>query len=195
MILDSSFLDFFKRFKHLQLSDLMQLYKLSSIRHFKSGEIIAEQGTYYLFTLGILKGIIRTFILQENGEEKTVRFAMEHDFTGCAHCILKGEISQENLHAVEDCMVLLFDVERLKKLTDTNIRIAKLWNDSVSDAMLDTVDRIKYFVTMNPEQRYRNILQTKSELLHRVPQKYLASYIGVTTVSLSRIRSRVSGMS
>lgn len=190
--MDNQVIEFFKRFGFLRLDDLIEIYKLSSLKSFKEGEVIAEKGQVYNYTIGIRKGIIRTYVLTPGGEEKTVRFAKEGDFTSCANSFLLDQASTEYLMAVEDCKVILMDHKRLKTLGKDNIRILRLINEATADAFSDAVGRIEFFVTLNPEERYTYLLQHSPDLLSRVPQKYLASFIGVTTVSLSRIRSRLS---
>lgn len=138
------------------------------------------------------KGIIRTYVLSPQGEEKTVRFAKEGEFTSCLESFAGENPSTEFLEVVEDCKVILLDVHRLKRVAQHNIRLLRLLHEGTTEVLIEAVRRIEFFTTLNPEERYRFLLAGNPELLHRVPQKYLASYIGVTTVSLSRIRSRVA---
>jgi CRP-like cAMP-binding protein len=176
----------------LELKDLVDLYKTTSFTSYKKGGIIAKKGQVFPYVIGIRKGVIRTYILKEDGEEKTIRFAKENDFTTCALSMLKNQPSTEYLDALEDCKVILFDSEKIRKLTAKNIRILRLWNELVMEAFLESIHRIEFFVTLSPEERYRHLLESSPDLIIRIPQKYLASFIGVTTVSLSRIRSRVA---
>ena len=67
-----------------------------------------------------------------------------------------------------------------------------LYSEGLADAFLEAADRVRFFTLLTPEERYIKMLEESPKLVQRVPQKYLASYIGVTTVSLSRIRKRVS---
>jgi CRP-like cAMP-binding protein len=189
---ESSFIDLFKKFKFLQLRDLHALYKISKMTTIKAGEIILRDGEYYPYIIGIIRGSVRTYVLQSNGEEKTVRIAMEKDFTGAASSLLKGEPSEEFLQAVEDCTLILIHAERMKEMGLENINLLRLWNEAVMDAFYEATHRILFFVALNPEERYRQILIETPQMILRVPQKYLASYIGVTTVSLSRIKARVA---
>ncbi|GAB2502290.1 Crp/Fnr family transcriptional regulator [Algoriphagus taiwanensis] len=172
------------------MEDIFDLYKISSFKSYKSGEMIAKEGDYFDFALGILKGAIRTFVHQSNGEERTVRIALEKDVTACSNCLLKGEKSFEYLEAVEDCLVIQVNTKKLKELCQNNIRLLKFWNDNISEAFHEAVHRIMFFQVLTPEERYFTLLEENPELILRIPQKYLASYIGVTTVSLSRIRNR-----
>jgi CRP-like cAMP-binding protein len=129
--------------------------------------------------------------MSTNDEEKTVRFAKEKDFTTCSKSFLNNEPSTEYLQAIEDTKVIIFETAKLKKYTLENIRLMRFWNDALSKTLNDAVERVEFFVSLTPQERYEELLRKAPDLIHRVPQKYLASYIGVTTVSLSRIRSRL----
>ena len=103
---------------------------------------------------------------------------------------MQGENSNEYLHAVENCKVIAINTEKLQELSNDNIRILRLSHEGLKEAFLEAINRIEFFTTLTPEARYETLLKQSPELIQRVPQKYLASYIGVTTVSLSRIRNR-----
>lgn len=189
--IDPSFLDFFKKFKGLNLKDIYDLYKISKLIKVKSGEHIVRSGDMYPYSLGVLKGVVRTYVITTAGEEKTTLLTSERKFTGAANCILYDQPSFEFLEAVEDCRLIAVNMREFRNLTQDNIRLLHLFNDNILEAFGEAIHRIQFFVTLNPEERYLQILDEAPELINRVPQKYLASYIGVTTVSLSRIRSRI----
>lgn len=182
--------DFFKEYHFLKLADLAALYKITSLKTYPTGTLIARQGQTFHFTIGIRQGIIRTYILMPNGDERTVRFAREGHFASCSRSLLHNQPSNEFLEVVEEAKVILIDTTKLKELTHNNPQLLRMWSLALSAAFSDSIERIEFFTTLNPEERYRYILRESPELIHRVPQKYLASYIGVTTVSLSRIKSR-----
>lgn len=188
--MEIAFLDFFEKFKHLKMGDLKSIYSISKLRSFRAGDLIASEGDEFHYCLAILKGMIRTYVLHDSGKERTTRIVREKSFAGCASCLFGKGPSTEYLEALEDTWVVAIDVKQLKQLADTNIRLMKLWSEAVSEELILAVDRIQFFVMLTPEERYAQLIKESPVLLNRVPQKYLASYLGVTTVSLSRIRSR-----
>jgi len=190
--MDSFFSDFFTQFKGLKVSDLLDIYKVSRLRTVKAGELIAKEGDIYSLGVGVIKGLVRTYVIKTDGEEKTIRLNPEKTFTGCANCMLNAEPSFEYLEAVENSILVEINVSQIRKLSEDNIRILKFWSGRIEEALEEAVHRIEFLVTLTPEERYLQLLKESPRLVNRVPQKYLASYIGVTTVSLSRIRSRVS---
>ena len=185
------FKEAFERFKFLRLADLVALFGLSSLKSFEKGELIAEAGTYCEHAFLIRKGIIRTYVLTPEGDERTIRFAKEKEFTSCGASFLRGEPATEYLQAMEDVKVVAINTRKLNKLTEENIRLLKLSHEGLKEAMAEAIKRIEFFTIHTPEDRYKILMTESPELLQRIPQKYLASYLGITTVSLSRIRSRV----
>lgn len=116
--MENTFLDLFKKFKHLTPSDLFNLYKITRLTKYKSGDQIIRVGDFYNYTIGISKGLIRTYVLTAEGDEKTTRFATEKQFTGAANCIIKNKASFEYLEALEDTYTIEVDLHELKKLAE-----------------------------------------------------------------------------
>jgi CRP-like cAMP-binding protein len=189
-MMDDNFLAGFKRFNFLKIQDLMSIYKISAFKSFNKGELLASEGKYCECSFLILKGIVRTYILTPEGTERTVKFGKEKDFTSCWASFMYGKTSTEYLQAVEDCKVIAFNTKKLVELTSENIRIFRLYNEGLKEAFREAIMRVEFFTVLSPEQRYKTLLEESPELIQRVPQKYLASYLGITTVSLSRIRNR-----
>lgn len=168
------------------------LWRVSQTAYFKTGELIIPAGKNYPYALGLIKGLIRSYVLKSDGTEKTIRLAREKQMTGAAGSVLRNEASYEYLQALEDCRVIQVDVEALRKASRTNIRLCHFYTQAITEAFSESIDRIQFLVTLSPEARYLKILHEDKGLLQRVPQKYLASYLGVSPVSLSRIRARVT---
>jgi len=188
--MNNDFIDVFNRFKYLKISDIASLFKYTTSKTFKKGELIAKEGEYCDSVFLILKGIIRTYVLAPDSIDRTTRLAKENQFITCAASFIHGKESTEFLEAVEDCKVIAFKTREINELSLENIRILRFLNEGLKEAFAEVVERVEFFAVLTPEQRYKKIMQESPELIQRVPQKFLASYIGVTTVSLSRIRNR-----
>ena len=188
--MNDGFIDAFKRFSFLKPSDLFALFNCSSLKSFEKGEVIAREGEYCAYAFLIRKGIIRTYVLTNDGGEKTIKLAREKEFTSCGASFLNGEPSTEYLQVLEDCKVIAINTRKLNALALENIRILRLVHEGVKEAFNESIRRVEFFTVLTPEQRYKRLLDESPDLLQRVPQKFLASYLGVTTVSLSRIRNR-----
>ncbi len=184
------FSEAFKRFGFLNPVDLISLFNCSTLKSFKKGEIIVREGAVCQYVFLIRKGLIRTYVLTPKGQEKTIRLAKEKDFTTCGASFLYGKPSTEYLEALEDCKVIAINLKKLNDLSLKNIKILRLVHEGMKEAFNEAIYRVEFFTVLTPEERYKRLLEESPELMQRVPQKYLASYLGITTVSLSRIRNR-----
>jgi CRP-like cAMP-binding protein len=182
----------FKKFNFLRVSDLAVLLSLSSFKMYSKGETIAQEGDKFEYVLLIRRGIIRNYLLTPDGAERTVKLSKEKDITTSAASFLYGKASTEYLEAIEETSVIMIDTKKLREASEDNIRILRLINEGLKEAFSETIMRIEFFTTLSPEQRYKKIMEHSPELIQRVPQKFLASYLGITTVSLSRIKTRFS---
>lgn len=188
--MNTDYIDAFKKFKFLKLQDIYSLSKICSFKSFQKGEFLAKEGEYCPSTFLIRKGIIRTYVLTPDGEERTIRLAREKEFISPRESFMHGRASNEFLEAVEECKVIMINTKKLEELSRSNSRILRMQYVGILEAFYEATERIEFFTIYTPEQRYHYLLEKSPDLLQRVPQKYLASYIGVTTVSLSRIRNR-----
>jgi CRP-like cAMP-binding protein len=162
------------------------------------GEIIAlGPGEVYLHTderirkVGVvLTGLMRNYILRENGQEVTVAFASEMQPVAPYTSIFLNQPSGETSKAVERTLLFSLDFDVFKNKIDSDPCYTRVYADIVQESLVAAIARIEDFAKKSPEQRYYRLLQTHSFLVDRAPLKYLASYIGITPVSLSRIRKR-----
>jgi CRP-like cAMP-binding protein len=94
--------------------------------------------------------------------------------------------------AVEPTVLLVVDFKEFKKKTESDPLYMRLYSEIMETLLVAAIERIEDFTKKNPEQRYLRLIETHGHLIERVPLKYLASYLGVTSPSLSRIRKRLS---
>ena len=139
----------------------------------------------------ILRGSFRQYHLLD-GEEKTTFFFFENDFVCNYGSFLTQNPSDIYLEALEDSEVLYFSRETLMRLYRLHPKYELFGKLIAEQVYLCTTERLKTFLLSTPEKRYQNFLQNKDSqrILVRIPQHYIASYLGITPVSLSRIRSR-----
>lgn len=91
---------------------------------------------------------------------------------------------------LEPSTLLVFDYRDIEQLARDNLRIERLKNKFIQDYLVKILHRLETFLVYNPEERYEWLMREQPELLKRVQQKHLASYLGITPVSLSRLRTR-----
>ena len=150
----------------------------------REGEISRQ--AYY-----IQKGCIRLWF-NDNGKDITFQFFFEGQGVSSMESFRTGRPSLFNLETIEPCSLLTITKGDFEKM----IAEAPGFRDVVEENIYLRLEH--YFALFlsrirdTPEQRYRNLLRDHPEIVQRIPQHYIASYLGITPVSLSRIRSRTS---
>jgi len=159
--------------------------QLSKHEHFlQEGETCLRMGF-------IVKGSTRLYFLV-NGEEVTKDFCFENGYTGSLASFLSRKPSLFNVVAMEDSTLLTFDYEALMDL----YKKYPCWNTfgrRLTEAFaIRKENREVFFLLNSPEQRYAELLGRFPYILQRVPLKQIASYMGVSAETLSRIRKKLS---
>ncbi len=139
----------------------------------------------------ILKGEMRHFYTYD-GEEKTTYFYFENSLVAPYYSCLSGQPSRLSIEALSDTRLIIFPYAVLKKLFAEN----QTWN-TFGRVMAEYLgmgleDRMAGLLMLSPEERYLELLKSnKKKILERIPQHLIANYLGITPVSLSRIRNRL----
>jgi CRP-like cAMP-binding protein len=141
----------------------------------------------------VLSGAVRYYYVQD-GQEVTNYFCLENDWVGSYTSFLRQEPSLVAIEALEQTDLVTFSFGQLhawEQSPDLAFRINHFLRRLAEYYIGCYDDRVVSFVLQSPEERYRRLME-RSDLMQRVPQQYLATYLGITPVSLSRIRKRIA---
>ena len=141
--------------------------------------------------LGFLcKGLVRYFVFK-NDEESTLEFTKEGEFIADYGSFLSKEPSLQNIQALEDCELLVIEYEELQKLYKVSRNANLLGRVIIEHRFIIMVNQLLTVHRYTPEDRYRYFLEHYKDLVQRIPQYIIASFVGVKPQSLSRIRKRI----
>ncbi|MCY1486244.1 DNA-binding transcriptional dual regulator Crp [compost metagenome] len=141
--------------------------------------------------LGFLcKGLVRYFVFK-NDEESTLEFTKEGEFIADYGSFLSKEPSLQNIQALEDCELLVIEYEELQKLYKVSRNANLLGRVIIEHRFIIMVNQLLTVHRYTPENRYRYFLEHYKDLVQRIPQYIIASFVGVKPQSLSRIRKRI----
>lgn len=178
----SDFITFTEDEKH-------QIKELLIIRSFKKGTVLLEQEQISSDSYFIIKGCLRSYYIV-NGEEKTTEIFTELEAVSPV-CAANGTASLYYISCVEDTALLITNPQ----IEQTGFEqfpqfetLCRIMSEKLTAKKQSELDNFKI---SNPEQRYLQLLQTRPDLLQRVPQHQLASYLGIAPQSLSRLRKRI----
>lgn len=177
--------------KYITLSDdeKKALLSLDLFTYVQKGTILLEEGQKTSNSYFVLKGCIRAYYVIE-GEEKTTNFYTELEGL-TPHCAINNAPSNYFISCVENSILAVSNADMSeeinRKFPKFDIMCKLLSEELLAKKQMD----LDEFKTLSPEQRYLNLLQNKPDLVQRVPQHQLASYLGIKPQSLSRLKARI----
>jgi len=135
----------------------------------------------------INRGLARIYYFK-NDTDITESFAFENQIIARVESLFTGKPSRKGIQMLEDSEIVAINATQLFRLYDTFPDIERLFRKIFEASYVETVNRIESLQFHTAEERYRDLLQTSPDIIKRVPLKLIASYLGITPVSLSRIR-------
>ena len=179
--------------QYIELNDDEWLYFSSMLRfrEVRKNELIVLEGSLSTDIYFIINGVVRTYFTNENGQEKTFHFSLENTFAADYESFLKGSQSKYSIQALEDSSLALISVDMLNnayKHIRNGDRLGRiiaekyffLWSGVIQDIYM-----------LTPIERYSNMKRQFPDILQRVPQHYIASYLNITPVHLSRLKKAI----
>ncbi|MBJ2124195.1 Crp/Fnr family transcriptional regulator [Flavobacterium sp. IB48] len=141
----------------------------------------------------IEKGCIRVWF-NNNGKDLTTQFFFENESVASIESFMKKLPSPTNIETIEPSVLWWIHKNDLDKILEEIKEIPALRDSLINKLFERTFDYMKYFVSFikdSPAERYVNLIQQRPQIILRVPQHYIASYLGITTVHLSRLKNKL----
>jgi len=172
---------------------LLVLLRHVAIKTFERGETLIEKGAKKKDLLFVRKGLVRSYFTTENGDEVTFQLFSEFSFLGNVYSILFDEPSKLSFHALEHTKVYTIDYVSFQDLIAKNPILLGLGKFDLGKwGMQQAFMRVEAFVLLSPEERYLKYMNDYPDIINRAPDKYIANVLGITPVSLSRIKGRIA---
>ncbi len=180
---------FIQQYGHFNTQDMDEIVNEFAFKKVKKEEYLLKQGQVCKELFFVRKGCLRLYYTV-NGVEITVWFSFEDNSAIELSSFLSGVPSEYFLQAIEDSEILIISKSKLLKLYKTHSVMEQVMRTFWEDVILNLLKRFTALQKDSAEKRYLDLL-SKPNYSQRIPQKYLASYIGVTPTSLSRIRRKI----
>jgi CRP-like cAMP-binding protein len=181
--------DFLAKYIALTEEEKNALVSLDIFRAFKKGTVLLKEGQRSSDGYFVLKGCLRTFYVVD-GNEKTTAFYTEMEGI-TPHCVLNKQPSEYFIACVEDSILTVSDPSMEEEIFEKFPRFETLCRILSEELLAKSQLSLDQFKTFSPEERYLDLVEKRPDLLQRVPQHQLASFIGITPQSLSRLRARL----
>ncbi len=189
------FSKFFEQMKHYtNLEEKAESYIAENVqvKEYSKHEMIFTEGVVSKTIYFLVEGAVRLFY-NADGIDKTAYFYSDGKFICAGESFTYDVPAVENYQAMEDNTVIMhFHKETIEKLMALDPAFELIARVAVEDELIHCQKMLASFITKSPEQRYIDLLENQSDLFLRVPQQYIASYLGVSPETLSRIKKRVS---
>jgi CRP-like cAMP-binding protein len=181
--------DFISKYMTLSEEEKQAIIELDIFRIVKKDTVLLKAGQISNKSYSVLKGCLRIFYIID-GEEKTTAFYTEMEGI-TPHCVITGQPSEYYISTVENSIIAATDTEMEARIFEKFPRFETLCRIISEQLLAKSQATFDEFKTSSPEQRYLNLLKTRPDLTQRVPQHQLASFLGITPQSLSRLRARI----
>lgn len=138
------------------------------------------------------KGAMRAYIVDDSGNEHITAFALEGWTMGDLYSFIKQEPATLNVDALEDCELVLINRAAYDELLQKMPKFETYFRLLMTDAYMALQRRTTHMITLPIEARYKAFIEIYPNLIQRVPQHMIASHMGISPETLSRIRSRLN---
>jgi len=181
---------YISQFIPLSEADADEIVRHVTVKAFKKGDFLLKEGQVSKICHFVLNGCIRQYFLVD-GEEKTTNFFTEGQPVTPYEGTFKQSPSKFYLVCLEDCLLTMGTPEEEAAFFAQLPHLKPAERMAVEEEWGKSQESLTSFILHSPEERYLNLLKSRPTLPDRVPQYYLASYLGITPESLSRIRKRI----
>lgn len=177
-------------FVKLSENELTEFYEKLQVKSLARKEFLLTEGNLCKSLYFVNQGCLRYFYVVD-GEEKTGQFFFENSWYTDLESFLSEQPSMQNIQAIENTELLVLPKAALYELYEQNPKIERFGRLVIENAFLGLRKKNQMLTNQSPEERYLHLLKTRPKVAERVPQIYIASYLGIKPESLSRIRKRI----
>lgn len=166
-----------------ELTDKMVVKKL------KKRQTLVREGEICRYVGFINDGLFRCFSMTDDGQERVEHFGVSHEWISEYPSFPSQIPARQTIEALRETEIFLLSYDNLQELFKSPKveRFVRILSDAMSVDSRVMISEIRHAA---PEERYRTLLQKRPDLIEQIPQHYIANFLGITPVSLSRIRRR-----
>lgn len=179
-----------KLYTPLNASELEELKNSVDEKNYCKNEIIFAEGRVSDEIYFVTKGCVRLYY-NVDGNEKTAFFYTEGQFICAGESYTYNTPAIENYQAIEPSKIFVFTKSKIEALLKKVPKFEVIARIATENELITSQKIIASFITKSAEERYIDLLNTQSDLFQRVPQQYIASFLGISPETLSRIKARV----
>ncbi|MDQ7948870.1 MAG: Crp/Fnr family transcriptional regulator [Pedobacter sp.] len=163
-----------------------------AFRHkkFRKNQYVLQQGDVSRYETYVVKGLLRTYLVDEKGQEHVMKFSIEDWWAGDLYSYYLEEPTSYNIDCLEDTEVLQITRDELEQLKATIIGLNHYYEILYRNSVIAYNKRVAASLCLTATERYIKFIERYPEIDQRVPNHQIASYLGIAPQSLSRIRGQ-----
>ena len=185
-------LKYMAQFTSLNEEEQRAISEAVRIEEYKKGAYLLRQGDLPIIKCYfVLKGCVRQFFVDESGKEVTSNFFTEEQAIPIFNDQQQIELSKYSFMCLENSILVVGNHDSEKVMYNNYSQLETMTRKMMEISLSEVQDEFAEFIRFSPEERYKAILKKRPQLVQRVPQHQLASFLGMTPESLSRIKKRM----
>lgn len=161
---------------------------VSILKKLRKRQYLLQEGDLWRHNAFVCSGFLRTFSIDSKGQEHIMNFAPENYWTGDRESLASGDPSRFNIDAIEDSEIVLISKANFESICQQIPQLNNLVNAILHKSFIVSQNRIHDNISLSAEEKYQNFLMKFPSIINRVPQHMIASYIGITPETLTRIK-------
>lgn len=165
-----------------------QITEVCILKKIRKRQLLLQAGDSWKYNAFVCNGFLKTYSIDNKGNEHILSFAPENYWSGDRESLMTGNPSRFNIEAVEDTDVVLISKENFDHLCRTIPQLNDLVNALLHKSFVVSQDRIHAGISLSAEEKYQKFLDQYPQIANRISQHMIASYIGITPETLTRIR-------
>jgi len=170
-----------------------KIRELSIIRNLRKRQYLLQEGDVMRTENFVLKGCLRTYEVSDRGQEHVIQFSVEEWWAGDLYSFLTETPSRYNIDCLEDVTLLQFTGPAVNRLYDEVPGFERYFRILLQNAFIAMNNRVLSSMSRPAAERYAEFLERYPHIEQRVTNQQIASYLGITPESLSRIRRQFAG--
>lgn len=173
-------------------AEILSLIENCTVKEVKKNQFLLRENEHCKHTFFVEKGLLRQYSIDNKGKEHILSFAPENWFVADRESAYFNQPSKYYIEALEDSTVAMIDEDFIQMLSDKIPNFTHFNNRLLHNHIRQLQNRINLLLSAVAEDRYLQFIATYPDILLRVPQTMIASYLGITPESLSRVRKELA---